>query len=393
MTVRQLLTVLKKEVIDGVRDRRVWLLVLVTALVSGPVTLLLLSKFMGDLKAKAEAREVLVQNAAAAPALVNFLSRQGRHVTAPPEDVRARIEAGRFDDAVLIIPDGFEADVRRGRVADLFVLHDANRAQSVTGALALEHLVNGWGQEVGLQRLLVRGVDPALVRPVRTTVVSPGASRGGAARLLFLVPLVALVSAVIGALAIAIDVTAGERERGSLEPLLMNPVSAVAVVVGKWLAVCLASLVTLIGTVGSFALAAQVVRDEGLSAAFQFGFSEAAFTLAMLGPFCLLVSSALMLAALFAKGHKEAQATTSYLVSLVSLAPSLSMFLSLQDASWQLLVPALGQNMVLARMFRGSPVSAVDLLVPGAVCLALTVVALCVQTRLLAREAIVFARG
>ena len=173
----------------------------------------------------------------------------------------------------------------------------------------------------------------------------------------------------------------------------MNPVGAGALVVGKWLAVCFASLVTLTGTVGSFAIAGQLVRDEGLAAAFQFGATEAGFTVAVLGPFCLLVSSVLMLAALFARGHKEAQATTSYIVSLVSIAPSLSMFLSLQDATWQLLVPAMGQNMVLARMFRGSTVSAMDVLVPGAVCLVLTAIALFVQAQLLKREAIVFARG
>jgi len=391
--VKQWITVVKKEVLDGVRDRRVWLVVLVTALVSGPVTLLLVSKFMSDLRSKAEAREVLVENAAAAPMLVNFLERQGRVIRQPPGDVRESIEAGRFDDAVLVIPDGFERDVQRGKLADVTILHDTNRAQSVTAALTLERMVMGWNQELGLQRMLVRGVDPALVRSVRTTVVAVGTTRGGSARLLFMVPLVALVSAVIGALAIAIDVTAGERERGSLEPLLMNPVSAGALVLGKWLAVCVASLVTLLGTVSSFAVAGQLVRDEALAAAFQFGPTEAGFTLAVLGPFCLFVSSVLMLAALFARGHKEAQATTSYIVSLVSIAPSLSMFLSLQDATWQLLVPAMGQNMVLSRVFRGSPVSVVDVLVPAAVCLVLTSLALFAQTRLLAREAIVFARS
>lgn len=389
----QLATVVKKEVTDAVRDRRVWLVVLVTALVSGPVTLLLVSKFMSDLKSRAEAREVLVENAAAAPRLVNFLERQGRVVKAPPPDVREAIEAGRFDDAVLVVPDGFEDAVLHGTLTDVTVLHDANRAQSLTAAMTLERLVNGWGQELGVQRLLMRGLDPALLRPVRTTVVSVGANRGGASRMLFMVPLVALVSAVIGALAIAIDVTAGERERGSLEPLLMNPISTGALVLGKFLAVCLASLVTLMGTVTSFAVAAQLVRDEGLSAAFQFGAAEAGYTLGVLGPFCLLVSSVLMLAALFARSHKEAQAITSYVVSLVSIAPSLSMFLSLQDSTWQLLVPALGQNMVLSRVFRGSPVSAVDVVVPAAVCVALTALALLGQMRLLAREAIVFARG
>lgn len=387
----QLLTVLKKEVLDGVRDRRVWLVVLVTSLVSGPLMLLLMSKLLSDLKSKAEAREVLVDNAKGAPKLVNFLERQGRLVKPPPSGVRESIEAGRFDDAVLLLPEGFEDDVAHGKLVNVTVLHDKNRAQSVTAAHTLERLVNGWSQEVGMQRLLVRGVDPALLRSVRTTVVTIGASRGGAAGVL--VPLVALISAVIGALAIAIDVTAGERERGSLEPLLMNPVSAWALVVGKWLAVVLASLVTLVGTVTSFSVAGQFVRDESMSAAFQFGLNEAGYTLALLGPFCLLVSSILMLAALFARGHKEAQATTSYLVSLVSIAPSLSLFLSLQDSTWQLFVPVMGQNMLLSRMFRGSPVTAVDVLIPAVVCAVLTTMALFAQTRLLQREAIVFARG
>ncbi|MCU0695433.1 MAG: ABC transporter permease subunit [Myxococcaceae bacterium] len=391
--MRQLVTVLRKELLDGVRDRRVWLVVLVTALVSGPLTLLLVSKFLADLKSKAEAREVLVENAQAAPRLVNFFERQGRVVEPPPPDVRARIEAGRFDDAVLVVPDGFEDDLSRGRLVELSILHDSNRAKSTTAAVTLERLVGGFGQELTLQRLLVRSIDPALIRTVRPTLVALGSSRGGATRLLFLVPLVALVSAVIGALAIAIDVTAGERERGSLEPLLMNPVNPWALVLGKWLAVCAASLVTLVGTVASFAVAGQVIRDEGLSAAFQFGAAEAGYTLAVLGPFCLFISSVLMLAALFARGHKEAQATTSYIVSLVSIAPSLSMFLSLQDASWQLLVPALGQNMVLARVFRGSPVTLLDVLTPALVCLGLTLVTLLAKTRLVGRESIVFAKG
>jgi sodium transport system permease protein len=391
--MRQLGTVLRKELVDAVRDRRVWLVVLVTALVSGPLTLLLVSKFLADLKSKAEAREVLVDNAAAAPRLVNFFERQGRVVKPPPDDVRASIEAGRFDDAVLVVPDDFEGDLSRGRLSELTILHDSNRAKSLTAAVTLERLVGGFGQELSLQRLLVRSIDPALIRTVRPTLVAVGSSRGGATRLLFLVPLVALVSAVIGALAIAIDVTAGERERGSLEPLLMNPISPWALVLGKWLAVCVASLVTLAGTVTSFAVAGQVIRDEGLAAAFQFGPTEAGYTLVVLGPFCLLVSSVLMLAALFARGHKEAQATTSYIVSLVSIAPSLSMFLSLQDAGWQLLVPALGQNMVLARVFRGSPVTVMDVVTPALVCAGLTLLTLVAKTRLVGRESIVFAKG
>lgn len=386
-------TVLKKELTDAIRDRRAWMVVLMTTLISGPATMLLLSRFMTDLKARAEQRELLVDGAQHAFELERFFQRHGRSVVRPPADVRERIEAGQFDDAVLVVPPGFSEALKHGNPIELTVLHDANRPKSVTAAATLERLVAGWSQELGMQRLLVRGIDPTLLKPARTTMVSMGGGRGGAARLLFLIPLVALLAGVIGALSIAIDVTAGERERGSLEPLLMNPIPLWSLVLGKWLAVCSASVATLIGSVVSFALAAQLITDETLAAAFQFGVAEASMCLVVLAPFCLFISAMLMLSSLFAHSHKEAQAYTSYLVSFVSIVPSFSMFLSLQDARWQLLVPALGQNMVLARVFRGSAVSTLDLATPAVLCLAWAALALWAQTRLLRREAIVFARG
>jgi sodium transport system permease protein len=387
------LTVARKELVDGARDRRVWLVVFVTSLASGPLTMLLISRFVADLKSRVSAREVFVKNAADAPALMNALMRAGKEATPAPGDVRARIEAGQFDNAVLEIPSSFEERIRRGETVDITILHDANRAQSTTAAATIERLVNGWLQEIGSQRLMARGVDPSLLRPARATIVAIGANRGDAARLLFLVPLIALLSTVIGALAIAIDVTAGERERGSLEPLLLNPVQPIALVVGKWVAVSVASIVTLGGTLVSFVLASAGIQDDSLSAAFQFGASEAAMTFALLVPFGLLISAVLMLAAVSARSHKEAQASTGYILTVVSFTPTVSMFLSLQDARWQLFVPVLGQNMVLSRIFRGSPITALDLVIPMAMSVALTALALATQAKLLASEAIVFAKS
>ncbi|MBL9038602.1 MAG: hypothetical protein JNG84_08830, partial [Archangium sp.] len=168
---------------------------------------------------------------------------------------------------------------------------------------------------------------------------------------------------------------------------------ASSLVLGKWLAVSTMSLATLFGTIASFALSALLIRDEALSAEVSFGFPEAGAMMVVLGPFCLLVSALLMLAALFARGFKEAQASTSIIVSAVGLVPSLSMMLSLQDAPWQLLVPSLGQHMVLLRTFRGSPVGWVDFAVPAGVCAVLCTVALWTLVRLLGREAIVYARS
>jgi sodium transport system permease protein len=197
---------------------------------------------------------------------------------------------------------------------------------------------------------------------------------------------------VAGSISVAIDVTAGERERGSLEPLLMNPVDMSAVVLGKWAVVGAFSALVVLLTLAGFMAAMQFVRDETLSAVMQFGAREVILFVAMLLPFCLLVAAVNMLAATWGRSFKEAQTYVSYFTLLVNLAPVVPLFLSNRDAAWQLAVPSLGQLMVLMRALRGEAVGTLDVLVPGAICLVLAALCLVEQGRLLRREEIVFSR-
>jgi sodium transport system permease protein len=144
------------------------------------------------------------------------------------------------------------------------------------------------------QRLLARGVSPQVLQPLQIEEINLAGSRARGAQLLFLVPWLALVGAVVGAISVAIDVTAGERERGSLEPLLMNPVSTASLVLGKWAvaASCSAAVVvlTLFGFTGrcnSYAANPRTV---------QFGAPNPNF-LVLLLPFSAMVASLNMLTA------------------------------------------------------------------------------------------------
>jgi len=235
-------------------------------------------------------------------------------------------------------------------------------------------------------------VSPDLAQPLKVDHVNTATPRQRGALFLFLIPMFAILSPILGGMSIAIDVTAGERERGSLEPLLMNPVSTRSIVLGKWgvAATCSAAVVVL--TLAGFSVAMQFVRSENLAALMQFGAPEVLLFLLLLLPFSAMVAALNMLAATYGRSHKEAQTYASYITMVVNFVPILPLFLTIRDAPWQLLVPALGQQTVLMRALRGEAVGLADLIVPSTIALTLTATALVLQARLLRNERIVFSR-
>ena len=384
--------VFAKELKDALRDRRTWLIVLVTSILAGPLTLFLLSIFISSVEEGAAKREVYVANAQTGPTLINFLQRAGATVKDAPEDYAAQIKSGRLQNAVIVVPPHFEARLAAGETIRLQVMFDetATRAQPATRATLAA--VRGFARELGVQRLLARGVSPQILAAVDVEEVNVASSQSRGAQLLFLVPWLALLGSVAGAISVAIDVTAGERERGSLEPLLMNPVATAALVLGKWAVVGLCSTAVVILTLIGFMTAMQFVRSENLSALMQFGGSEFALFVVMLLPFSAMIAALNMLAATYGRSHKEAQTYATYLAMLVNFTPIVPLFVSIRDAAWQLFVPAMAQQAVMMRSLRGETVSAVDILLPGAIALAITALALLAQARLLRSERIIFAR-
>ena len=385
-------TVFRKELTDALRDRRTWLIVLVTSILAGPLTLFLLSIFISSVEEGAAKREIYVVNGSAAPTLINFLQRAGAAVKDAPDDYAAQIKSGRLQNAVIVVPDKFEQRLAAGETIRLPVMFDetATRAQPATRTTLTA--VRGFARELGVQRLLARGVSPQVMAAVEVEELNVASSQARGAQLLFLIPWLALLGSVAGAISVAIDVTAGERERGSLEPLLMNPVAAGAIVLGKWAVVALCSASVVILTLIGFKTAMQFIRSENLSALMQFGFSEFALFIVMLLPFAAMIASLNMLAATYGRSHKEAQTYATYLAMLVNFTPIVPLFISIRDAAWQLFVPAMAQQAVMMRALRGETITAVDILLPGGMALAITAAALLAQARLLRNERIIFSR-
>jgi sodium transport system permease protein len=384
--------VFRKELKDALRDRRTWMIVLVSSMLAGPVALLLLSKFIASVEENVARREVYMAGGSAAPTLVNFIERAGGTVKEAPAGFRAQVASGELQNAVVLVPADFEARLARGESVRLDVVFDDSSTRGQGPARATLALLRAFNQELGSQRLLARGVGLQVMAPLNLEEINLASSKSRGAQLLFLVPWLALLGAVVGAISVAIDVTAGERERGSLEPLLMNPVSTPAIVLGKWAVVASCSAAVVVLTLFGFRTAMLFIRNESLSALMQFGATESGLFLVMLLPFAAMIAAVNMFAATYGRSHKEAQTYASYLTMLVNFAPVIPLFLPVRDEAWQLFVPAMAQQSVMMRALRGETIGAVDILIPGAIALAVTALALGAQARLLQHERIVFSR-
>jgi sodium transport system permease protein len=387
-----IVTSLQKELLDASRDRRTLLTIFITAIVMGPVFLVLMANYVSSLEQKNSVRQLMVDGIEHSPELANFLARNDYRVIAPPADYDRRIRNGDLQDAVVVVPGDFRDRFAHGETIDIVLEFDESRNAAQASIRRAENLLQAFSREVAATRLVARGISPDVLRVVNVDRLNTATPKQQGAFLLFLIPMFGLIGAMVGSMSAAIDSTAGERERGSLEPLLMNPVELGALVVGKWITVAMHSCGVVILTMLSFAIAASLTPSDRLGALFQFGAPEFLRFCALMLPFAAMIAAFQMLVATYGRTYKEAQTYASYIALVVNFVPLITVFSAMRDAWWQLLVPALAQQMVLSRVLRGDVVGPIDYLVPLLVAALLAVACLFGLTRLLRRERIIFGR-
>ena len=392
MMFATIFTVCKKELTDHLRDKRTAAMIFMLSIAMGPLMLFGMSYFISSIEKKAEAREVYVHGTDYAPQLANYFARQDIAILEPKADFRDLIKSGKHDP-VLVIPQDFQEKFLTG-AANVELVYDDTRQDSGNVSIGvLRRLMRGFNGEVTHQRLIARGVSPQVGRAVEVRDVNMGTAAQRATQILFMIPFITLIVCVTGCTAIAIDMTAGERERGSLEPLLMNPVSRGALTTGKWLAVGIYGVGVVALTLTGFWLTLKFMPMPKLETVLSItGMQFLGFGATMLS-FAPAMGALQMLIATYGRTFKEAQTYVSYLITAVSMLPMVTIFGQLKDATWQLFVPMLGQLMVITRILRGDPVDAVHFLIPLATNAGLTVVAILLISKLLAKEKIIFGRA
>jgi len=369
-------TVFRKELTDALRDRRTLLVVILSSVAIGPLVLVALSALVAAIEQRAEQREVLVAGVQHAPALANYLQRQTWTLQPAPADYEAQMQSGRLAQPVLVLPADFEAQIARGEVPMLEIVSSSANSRAQTGVARLARALRGFAQEQATLRLALRGVAPALLDVVEVQERDLANPQTRAARFTAMLPFFVLMAVLYGALNAALDTTAGERERGSFEPLLMNPAPRGALVLGKWGAVASVGMLIALLSCLSFLPGQWLLRSETLAALFQFGLREVALFLALLAPLAAALAALMMAIAIRCKTFKEAQANNTVVILGVSLLPLMTLFNDGGEASWQLWVPALGQVALMNRVLKGEAVGLLDLTGPLLVCAAVAALGL-----------------
>jgi sodium transport system permease protein len=364
-------TIYRKEIVDALRDRRTLLTVLASSVLMGPLVLLAISALVASLEANAEQREVAIAGIERAPTLVNFIARQTYTAKPAPADYEQRLRKATLADAVVVVPPDFEAALVRGDAPIVEIVADSANQRSQASAARVARLLDGFSRERALLTLALRGVSPDALEPVRVAERDLASTQTRATQITGMLPFFVLMAVLTGALNAALDTTAGERERGSLEPLLMNPAERWVLVLGKWGAVASVGMLIAVLACTSFLPGQWLLRSDTLAAMFQYGVRELLLFLVVLLPFAAAASALLMAVAIRCKTFKEAQASTTVVMLAASLLPLINVFSLGEESPWYLWVPALAQNVLMTRVLKGEAFGAEQLAVPLLVCAAL----------------------
>lgn len=390
--LRTVLTVASKEIIDHLRDKRSTAVIFLLSIALGPIILLGLGYFISTVEQKAEKKELYVFGTENGAELVNFLHRQDMKLLQPKANFRELVQQGSHDP-VLVIPKDFSAKFLTGEAKVEIVFDDTRQGASGAASGVMRRLLRAFNAEISSQRLIVRGVSPTIVRVVDLQDTNLGTAAQRAAALLSIIPWITLIGCVTGATAMAVDLAAGERERGSLEPLLMTPVTRHALVLGKSVAVSFYSLGTALLTLLGFGLALEFGNLPAIGSVLSLSATQYVTFFVMLLTFAPAMAAIQMLLATFGRNFKEGQTYASYAIQAVAILPAVAMLAQLKDATWQLFVPVLAQLMVITRLLRGEAVDAIHYLLPAAVNIAIFCIAMVLMSKLLRREKIIFGQS
>ncbi|WP_312916852.1 ABC transporter permease [Stenotrophomonas sp.] len=356
---RAIITVMRKELRDFARDRRTFLLTLLTAPLLYPLLFLGMNK-LTNLRAETQLEKDLsipVEGMARAPNLVAFLASRGINATEAPADIEGLIRSQQ-QDLALVIDKDFAADWHAGKPAKVEIVADTTRRTGDVQIARVRNVLNEYGQSVGALRLLARGVNPMVAAPVN--VGTRDLATAEAKRGIFLsvvLPLVLMLFAFIGGSHLAMDTTAGERERQSLEPLLATPAARGALVSGKMLAAVVLGLASMLLILVSFKVSASI--GGGAARSLDVSFAAMGKLLVILLPLVLIGTALLTCLSASSKSMKEAQSHMVWLMLLPMLPGYALMAYPLKDTQlWQYAVPFLSQNQMLVKVTRGEMPSA-----------------------------------
>lgn len=375
-------TVFVKEVRENLRDRRALGMALLYGPLFGPVLFAAITTFIVGKRADDAERPLAVAiiGVEHAPTLVAFIRQQGVTIQAPPADPEAAIREQRETVIVRIGPD-YATDWQAGRPARVELLIDESRQETRRTLTRVRGLLDAYASQTASLRLLLRGIDPQVGAPLSIAYRDLSTAQNRGAVLLAMLPYFLLLCAFLGGMYLAIDATAGERERQSLEALMTTPVAPGQIMAGKLAATTLFAVISVVVCIAAFQFGIGFVPTADLGFALRLSPQAAVQVLVLVAPVAFLASAIQTVIASFARSFREAQTYLQFLMVIPSIPSILLAIAPFKPVAWMLLTPLLSQSLLINQLARGEAVSTADLLlcVGGTVAASLATAALAVR--------------
>ena len=389
--LRRLWIIFRKEIVDNMRDRRSVSNALFAVLINPLLYIVLFGFLFRAFSEQAEQELALhVIGRENAPNLIQFLDQNNVDIIDAPADAEAAVRRGDLA-VVLIIPDDYGERFAAGEPAQVQLLVDETSQSSSVPFSRTQSLINQYSSQIGNLRLLARGISPAVTVavPVETVNVAPRETDGGASVVLNLLPVVMMTAAFYGGFYLAVDTTAGERERKSLEPLLMNPVPRREFLLGKFMAtLSFTLLATFLATAFFLVLLGIPQVQEFTNIRLSLGWDVILTAVALMIPVAFMAVALEMLIGAYARSVKEAS-TYAQLVAFAGFMPALFLsVLPIQPQPWMYYIPTVGQLYFINDAARGLPLDWTQVIVCSAITLGIGIAALAAAMRFYNQERI-----
>jgi len=276
-------------------------------------------------------------------------------VKAPPEDPEAVVRRQEELVIIRILPD-YPEKWLAGEPAPVEVIADPSRQESSVPIRRVKNLLAIYSQQTGILRLQLRGVAPQVMAAVDVQDVDLSTAKSRAILAMIFLPYVLMITAFTGGMHLAMDTTAGEKERKSLEPLLINPVPRWQIMTGKLLTTTLFAMASLALTLLSFKLVLPLMPVGAFGIDLTLSVISLLQILLIIAPVAILASSLLTLLASFAKTYREAQSYMS-LVVMIPLIPSIIFMANpIKPELSMMAVPLFSQNLLIGEIIRGDAI-------------------------------------
>ena len=360
--IRTILTVCRKEILETARDRRTLFSLLLGPLL-GPLLFVTIINIAvsRNLSGLDQPLDLPIVGAERAPNLIAFLNARGLHETATTDlktvdEAAAAVSRGQHDVAV-VIDERYEKDFGTAHAARVTVIFDRSKSGAQGKIERVRGTLEAYGQQIGTLRLVANGVSPSLLRPLLVDDLDVSTPAGRSVLMLGVLTYFLLFATLTGGLHLAIDTTAGERERKSLEPLLTLPVTRASLLLGKMAATVCYMLVSLALTLVAFTVALKRVPLEQLGMSSSFDTATALATFGILLPFAPLGAALMTTIASFTKTYREAQTYLTFILLIPTLPLMFAALLNVEAQLKLMWIPSLSQHLLITALIKAQPLN------------------------------------